>query len=148
MVMAAGGALRVDEQDWSELTLEAFPATGLQLHTERAVRERNGTERTGIVMRTYASQRRVTIDISEAEGGQARAWTVRLHLRKGERVASATLDSTPVKVAHLAPVSAEEGRAFFPFGGRGTAPAAGAGLVAEAYLPTAATARSFEVTIE
>lgn len=148
LVMAAGGALRVDEQDWSELTLEAFPATGVDQRTERAVRERNGTERTGIVMQTFAGEKHVAVAITEAEGAQSRAWIVRLHLRRGERIARAVLDGVDVKVAHLAPLSEEDGAAFFPLGGRGTAPAPRAGAVAEIHLPASAQARALEVTME
>ena len=114
-------ALRIDEADWSTLTLEAFPArAGTAASTRRIVVPRNATfaDRTELVLATDAAGT-VTLDIAAPEPNnnnnnnnkraaalvaaaaaaaedqpqqQQQAWVVRLHLFPGQRVTSVAVD--------------------------------------------------------
>ena len=84
------------------------------------------------------------------ESGLARAWHLRVHLRVGQRVVSATLagganTETPValNVKHLTAPSVPH----FPFGGAGAGPAAHAGPIAEVAIESTAEQRRVELVI-
>ena len=83
-------------------------------------------------------------DLSAAANEQG--WVVRLHLLPGQKLSSASVDGVAVVegsgLSHLLPVEAGsvEERSYFPFGGIGSSPAAGAGPVAEIQVPATASA--------
>ena len=144
--------LRIDDADWSTLTLEAFPPrAGTAATTQRLVVPRNGTfaDRTELSFSTDVAGL-VTLDVAAVTtttfNDDERAWAVRLHLFPGQRVTSVAVDGVPLSEGetatetefyHIAPVAAGSS-AYFPLGGRGTAPAENAGHVAEFLLPAAA----------
>ena len=72
-------ATRVEDQDWSRITLHARPALAGLKNTTRTLRERGSAARTQIVMRTFGDGR-VRFEIGAAGDGAARGWLVRLHL--------------------------------------------------------------------
>ena len=83
------------------------------------------------------------------ESGLPRSWHVRIHLRVGQRVASAmlhssTTDSTvALDVEHLTMPSVPH----FPFGGAGSGPAPQAGPIAEMVIESTADPRRLELVI-
>lgn len=139
-------ALRVDDQDWSELTLEAFPEVETDGTTHRVLHAQGMSGgQTGIVMETTSDSRKVTFGISAASDGAERAWVIRLHLRPDETVSSAIIDGQTVDVVTIAPTLVEEGHGFFPFQGRGSAPAPHAGPIAELHVAAASSPRQIVV---
>eukprot|EP00937_MAST-01D_sp_MAST-1D-sp2_P004384 g4384.t1 len=146
MVLASDpAALRVEEQDWSELTLDAHPhAAGDASVTRRQVRARGSSARTELTMTTGADGM-LSLRVSAAGDGEARAWVLRVHLRPGQRAARALVDGADASVLHIAPHAG--GQRFTPFGGKDAAPAPNAGHVAQIALPTSASARSVVVHI-
>jgi hypothetical protein len=159
-------AMRIDDADWSTLTLEAFPPRkGVSATTRRLMVPRNATfdARTEIVFET-TEDGTVTFNIAApnpaaaaaaasttaAANHQQQAWVVRLHLFPGQRVEMVTVDGEVLTKAsdggggdggvgtfwHIAPVD-KGSYGFFPLGGAGTAPAENAGYVAEFEVPAA-----------
>jgi len=140
IVLACDEATRVDDQDWSTLTLEVFPSA-VASETRRFVAERGssaeaaaGEARTELVLRTDG-QGGVAVDIGD---GPVRAWIVRLHLLPGQLAAGASLDGAALEpleswLCHLGPGADTD--TYFPLLGAGTAPASQAGPVAELRLP-------------
>lgn len=135
VVTTSNPGLRVYDQDWSELTLEAFPATNGSSRVTRYLFDRDVQQsRTEITLSTD-EQGQLDLWIGAADNGQSRAWTVRLHLAPGQQLVSAQLDQgRRVTVNQFAPVDEVEAPSFFPFGGKGTRPAPRAGRVAELRL--------------
>lgn len=162
MVLASAPTLRVDEQDWSELTLEAFPHSlvgqrdGVSV-TRRTVvakeSEQSDGAKTIIVMSTQRSahnnSKQVRFEISPST--IARAWVLRVHLEPGARVVDAAVDARALQVAdlkHLRPVAnALTVAAFAPFGGKGTRPAPLAGDILELSLQSGTMARGVDIRI-
>jgi len=127
-------ALRVAEQDWNTLTVEAFPAqasTQTKTHTKthRQIYERGSSDnRTDLTL----SRRDGTVRLSISGGGGCpRAWVARLHLRPGESVVSAAVDGKAAAVEHLEPEKPTTDDDAFPLRGAGTHPPPNAGPVAE-----------------
>ena len=147
IVMTDKPGLRIETQDWSELTLDAFPTAGAS-DTRRSVFALKTAVKTDVAMQNDGDGK-ASFSISTAADGSARSWMLRLHLKPGQRVVSATVDDVALAlsaVAHIAPVKSVD-TPFFPFGGVGTAPAANAGHIAEITLASGAHARSVEVVI-
>jgi hypothetical protein len=157
-VMTDQPGLRIDDGNWSTLTLEAWPALQTTVRTQRTVHALRTAARTEISMVTDGTST-MRLDISEATDGAERAWVVRLHLRPGERATTVVADGEAVGVAaqeesssavivhHLAPLSVGETHAHFPFGGAGARPPAHSGHIAELRLPSAAHSRSLSVEV-
>merc|ERR1712151_120037 len=97
LVLADKPGVRVEEQDWSSLVLEAFLPEGAHT-TTRTVFERNSSARTDIVFRSDGFGQ-TNFDITAPEDGQRRGWVVRLHLRPRQRAASASVDGKDVTFA-------------------------------------------------
>ena len=150
VVTTESTARRVDSQDWSSLTLEAFvPGASAAVAAERAVYPRNATEPSHRVLMARAEgEAAISFKIvQEAASADAQAWLVRLHLRPGQRVTSATLDGKPVALTHLPPRGHADGP-HFPFLGEGSRPAQNAGTVTEIRLAAASNgSRSLEVQL-
>ena len=155
LILASEPSLRVEEQDWSRLVLEAHMASregtvgaAGRTATARTLFERGTGARTEISMLTDAARRTVSFAIGRAEDGASRAWVVRLHVPPGAAVASATVDGTEASsFATLEPIAGTDSAAHRPFGGAGAPPAAGAGRVAEVHLRASRLARSVELAI-
>lgn len=143
LVLSDSPSLRVDDQDWSTLTLDAYPSVKQKSETKRRVVERlgNGAD-THLVMRTD-DLGRVTLEILAAAGAVPRAWVFRLHLLPGQQAKVCFVDGHVSTATHINP----GGPHFFPFGGAGSAPARGAGTVVEIKLPSGTGARSASVQI-
>lgn len=143
LVVADEPALRVEAQDWSSLTLELFPAAAART-TLREVFERGSAERTGLALHTDGSGG-VRVEIDATGDGRERAWTLRVHLRPGQRATGARVDGVAVGgVRHLPPGA---GTTHFPLGGAGTPAAPKAGPIAEVRLLKGSSARRAELKI-
>merc|ERR1740117_643866 len=140
LLVLAPESTRVDAQDWSLLSLEAFPSNKAW-NSSRRLHEAAGS--TEIEMRTDGHGR-VSIHIGEAPS--SRAWAVRVHLQPQQRLCLAAVDG--VAIASLAALHLEADNVrYFPLLGAGTGLPPGAGAVAELRLEPAAHARTVEVTI-
>jgi hypothetical protein len=130
-------ALRVEDQDWSVLTLEVYP----DLYSEEIVRkmlfERDSDSGSELSLETAISFKDglslLTFRIPASPEGTTRGWLLRLHLLPGEHCQSAVADGVPLEVTHLLPVSPFA--SFFPFGGVNTPPASKAGNIAQLFVP-------------
>mmetsp|Transcript_46842 Transcript_46842/g.102419 ORF Transcript_46842/g.102419 Transcript_46842/m.102419 type:complete len:871 (+) Transcript_46842:27-2639(+) len=137
LILTDKPATRIDDQDWSSLTLEAFPCK-LSCITERSLYERGSAARTDIIMRTDSSGL-VKLQLSNSTDGRRHAWVLRFHLRAGQSVSSAKVDGKRVseQVHVIKARKFDDGTlwyGFFPFGGAGAPPASKAGPVAELRL--------------
>merc|ERR1712039_141928 len=132
---------RIAAQDWSTLTLEAFPASSAQI-TQRSVVERSTTAaaaRTHISMETD-HQETARLVIGAPSDNSVRAWLVRLHLLTGQEVKAINVDGTSVQAAqHLQPISSED---HFPLSGIGAHPGPKAGPIVEIRVPLGGGART------
>mmetsp|Transcript_79764 Transcript_79764/g.247386 ORF Transcript_79764/g.247386 Transcript_79764/m.247386 type:complete len:853 (-) Transcript_79764:84-2642(-) len=147
LVLADSPALRVEEQDWSTLTLEAFPEAARRAAARRSLFERGTSVHTDLRMETDG-RGGVRLALEAAEDGASRAWVARFHLRPGQRAASVRVDGLPAMAAVRHLEAAPSGHGFLPFGGEGSSPAPAAGPVAEVRLPAANThARLVELQI-
>ena len=172
-MLASAPGLRAAMQDWSTLTLEAFPHHEQELHgsggavTRRVVVERGVRGgRTELEMET--TQGRLRLRVGRAEDGVGRSWLVRVHLRPGQCVAGATLllqeeaaaaaaaaeehrQVAPtyglLDVMHLLPLPAAASHGFLPFGGAGARPPSSAGAIAELHVPAAAHSRTVDIRV-
>lgn len=133
--------LRVETQDWSTLTLQAFPHAHARAHTaETETTERHVYNKladsnapdsathpghTTISMTTVSSPSSplspsVHFRISAASDSAPRAWRLRLHLRPGQRVLAATMVTTTAKApmgdpsSHSSPPSSIRLRHLLP----------------------------------
>ena len=160
-ILASEPTLRVDDQDWSELTLEAFP------HVDRSEQEQvtrrtlvdrgEAAARTTVEMRTDIEAGELHFAITQAEDKTERAWVLRVHLAPGQSVShvqallqgddGAVLEAEVVAVRHLTATAESEADGFTPFGGKGSRPAPRAGSVAELALPASARARAVRLTL-
>ena len=102
LILASQSMLRVDEQDWSRLVLEAHLPTveycQAQILTTRTVFERGTGARTEITISMRPEETNGTwavgLQIGQAEDGASRAWTLRLHVPSLASIASATIDGS------------------------------------------------------
>eukprot|EP01121_Diplochlamys_sp_Union-15-3_P016634 TRINITY_DN56_c0_g1_i1.p1 TRINITY_DN56_c0_g1~~TRINITY_DN56_c0_g1_i1.p1 ORF type:complete len:853 (+),score=155.87 TRINITY_DN56_c0_g1_i1:34-2559(+) len=148
MMTVDSPALRVEDQDWSVLTLETFPDFTSSVFEQQSLYSLGSASRTDLSMETESDNGVgiVTFRISEAEDQASRGWFVRLHLLPGQKCVSALVDGAEVSVEHIAPVSADA--TFFPWGGAGTAPAHLAGHIAEVQAPLAKNSRLLQFKIK
>ena len=173
VVLCDKPGLRVSEQDWSNLTLEIFPAargSGV-VEAERTVFERSAASsshdvgQTHLRLLTSADDGTVRLKIGAgARGVPARAWLARIHLLPGQSVVAGsptliTLDehgdetggqavrvhSSDMQV--LQPVSGSAAPRHFPLRGAGSAPPTGAGAVVEVALAGSSRARVLELAL-
>lgn len=142
VITTSNPGLRVEQQDWSELTVEAWPASWKKERTVRRVYSRETRQPNFVTMETLGNGR-MHVDISPDVDGQPRAWVLRFHLRPNQRLQlSADNMELEATVQHIAPLPHFRAKEVVPFKGKGAAPAPGAGPVAEVYLPASAKARS------
>lgn len=151
-VLTDSPGLRIEDGDWSTLTLEAYPAKTAK-QTQRNVFSQDThirgepTAHTEILMNTDGMGN-AEFKISASSDGAERAWVVRLHLRPNQRVISATVDGQTLaadELVHLAPNT--DLATHFPFGGAGSHPAKFAGPVAELRIQSGAHPRSLKAVI-
>lgn len=137
--------LRIEGQDWSVLTLEAWMTDLHTPHeTKRAVFEQKTSKRTDIVF-SHDGAGAVSVRISAAEDRATRGWVLRLRLRAGQQVMSASVDGVTLADEATAIIAAAKPDGYFPFGGIGT-PSAG-GDILEVKVPASALARDVRVTV-
>jgi len=157
-VLSSAPTLRVDDQDWSELTLEAFPhtiAAGETATTQRQVfakqNEHTGPTPPPTVIEMHTTADTVNFTISAGAGTVlTRAWVIRVHLEPGTRVIHGTVNKDTIGddlIIHLPPVSSQAGGNFSPFGGKGARPAPRAGDIVQLRLPPSSEQRSVQLTI-
>ena len=152
VVLSNSPATRVEDQDWSCLTLDVFTAQQDEndsIVTNRILAERATSARTELQL-VMDGRGRAALQISPSNQSNARAWVIRLHLLPGERVLGGRLDGLRLDPdAHVIHLEAADGAGstFLPFGGAGAAPAQGAGAIAELRLPSAIGDRLLEVQI-
>ena len=154
VVLVSDGKQRINAQDWSELTIEAFPSAAAAIAT-REVFEQDFTghadDASTLVSLKTDGGGRVSVGVGASPATHAgRGWAIRLHLRPGQKL---VLDGDVTEVAatslrHLQPdCDPAAVTSHFPFLGAGTRPACAAGAIAEFRLPTARTERWVEATI-
>ena len=137
MITTDSKAQRISDQDWSELTLHAFPSEYASVSSRRLVAEESTTE----VKLATDEAGIVSVHIIPPGAGVAvsRAWRLRVHLAPAQRVATAYVDDTQIlanTLQHIQP--SKDCTTTFPFGGAGAAPACKAGPVAELFVPASA----------
>ena len=169
VLVTAPSALTIEEQDWSELTLELFPHALAERASDRSVAgppraeealdatQRRAQQQVRRVVREGEPGEGTTVFSQEGTGGQlsieivpsentpARAWLFRLNLAPGHTLSSAVVDGAAVSAdafAVLAPIPADRAADFFPLLGRGSAAAPEAGDVVELRLASAVGKRS------
>jgi hypothetical protein len=145
MVTVDSPARRVEDQDWSVLTLEVFPDMGSKEIQRRSVYSLGSAARTDLTMETIGEMGLLIFQISPSEDGESRGWLVRLHLLPGQYCAAAIADGMNLIVSHINPVS--ETDTLFPFGGAGTPPAHRAGKIAEVLIPSGDSQRFIKISI-
>jgi len=137
-------AMRVDDQDWSALTLEAFATSGSS-RTQRQIYEREDSEQTSISFDVGQDAAVVSIN------GPPRKWIVRLHLLPGQSVKRALVDGLAAEALGIAAVTIESQdrprQDFWVLGGAGTAPAPRAGPVVEVVVPSGGKERTVRMEL-
>ena len=146
IVMTSSRAANVQEQDWSTLTLEAFPAISTARVTHRSVFERSADQDLDVAQTLNMHTDRAGNVEFRIGTGPKRAWVLRTHLSPGQRVVSAAVDGvtlSPAELAHLESTEMAAGTpSYFPLAGAGSHPAPAAGPVSELRLPEASAART------
>jgi len=143
LVITAPPALRVDQQDWSQLVLHAFPeATAGPYTTQRTVYPQNDHTDAGkntLVSMTTGVEDDVTFSIEPQKFAVSRSWLLRVQLEVGSQVESLTVDGVPALhlLTHVTPRDSLSSDHYMPFGSQGAPPAPFAGSVAEILLPVA-----------
>lgn len=144
--------LRIVNQDWTELTIEAFPASGFAHHA-RTLYEQEGSllgdaASTRVELATDESG---LVALTVSDSNASRSWVVRLHLHADQRfVASVDANSQLVNVTHLFPASGCDGGLtddYFPFSGAGFRPACQGGPIAEFRIAKSSNGCRIEGTI-
>jgi hypothetical protein len=176
LVLVSDGKLRINSQDWSELTIEAFPATARATET-REIFEQDDSGHADHVGTTVglATDGSGKVVVSVSASAVARSWVVRVHLQPNQRLrltAAPAAGAAPAAVVagsfhHLEPACAgaaverrsrgdndgsrsgsDAGHAdHHPFGGKGVRPPCMAGPVAEFTLVSSTEARAVEATL-
>lgn len=140
IVMASNPGIRVDRQDWSSLTLQAFPAINRSVVVHRTVYPQNDAtlagKNTHLMMET-TDDGWVVLTIDPEVRAMVHHWVLRVHLAVDETMTELMIDEEPsVHKLHLiAPTLMADVASFMPFGGPGTAPAPKAGPIAEILVP-------------
>ena len=171
VVAVEEGRLRIDDQDWAELTIEAYPSAepalerreiAEQEHSPAAVAAAAGSgakingvgssDLLTVVELGTDGDGAVRISVSPNNVGVERAWVVRVHLRPNHRLelqAASAADANDVDVAsaaaslqHIQPRGCGADDAGFPFAGAGYAPPCLAGAIAEFRLPASSKQRT------
>merc|ERR1712110_370178 len=116
IVTAATNALRISDQDWSELVVEAYPSKLAGVSSRRLVTKDGNTQ---LTLRTDG-RGNVQLQISAPTDGAERSWRVRLHLALGDSLDSGVANGHSLdgsSLVHIAP--AKECNSTFPFDGPG-----------------------------
>ena len=102
LIVTAAHSLRVDTQDWSQLIVQAFPASHTAAVVQRTVYPQNDETASGkntlITMET-AIDAPVTITMVPEHQAPVRAWVLRVQLERGESVQQLEVDG--VSALHL-----------------------------------------------
>lgn len=167
VVTVEDGRQRIDDQDWAELTIEAFPSAkpaserreiAEQEHSPAAAgaafKSSDGTGSntmliTAVELETDGTGA-VQISVSPNAVGVERAWVVRVHLLPNHRLELQTSDAdanngdvaaAAASLKHIQPRRCDADGADFPFAGAGHAPPCLAGAIAEFRLPPSSNQR-------
>ena len=144
--------LRIVNQDWTELTIEAFP-TAVASSEHREVFEQDNSEYAGAPHSTVVSLSTFgngTVVVAMSASPVRRCWVVRLHLHHvGQRISvdpvTVVAASIVGPIRHL--LAKDCSQAHFPFGGAGVRPACHAGPIAEFRLAATTAPRRIEATL-
>ena len=137
---------RVEEQDWSRITLHAFPALHVAQTVRRTLYERGSAARTHVTMRTLGNGH-LRFDLGAAEDGATRGWMLRLQLPlypSNLGAIGATVDGVATEAKLLLPAAAA---ITMPFASAGTRPAAGGRSMLELEVPAHRIARVIELRL-
>jgi len=153
-VMVDDAKLRIRDQDWSSLTLDAFVCKDWCPVVKRKVydlSDQNGgtTGETDVEMGTDG-RGNYRFNISKASDGKERAWTIRINMRPGQRAVNPMVDGKEVAMKKVVKIGWDDGTplmAYFPFGAKGSPPAARAGNVMEIPVEKGAGARVVTVSV-
>jgi hypothetical protein len=151
LVTVQEGQQRINSQDWSELTIEAFPADSATETREIFEQEgsAHGDDASTIVELTTDGVGKLHVGVSAS--AVARSWLVRLHLRPGERVSLSDESLARVggvgSIQHIEPLQNCSESGYFPFAGKGGVPGCKAGAIAEFRLEKSNQARHVEATV-
>ena len=152
-------ALRVEDQDWSSLTIEAWlpmpAAAGSSSNSNepvtRMLYERSSGASTEVTFHYIPADDMARIEISEASDGTVRGWLLRLHLSPRQRIAVGVQGLVDGRIAALTSVTPRNGdsaAAHFPLRGEGALPAHRTGPIVELRVPSGAGRRTLAVPIE
>jgi len=141
---------RIEDQDWSLITLEVFPAASFY-RTRRSLFDRRTAARTDIVLNSDGAGN-ARIFIGKATDGASRAWLARIHLRQGQRIVEAMVDGWAVplgEIVHVYPGdrNLRAGGVAYPLGGAGSLPAPNAGPIVELRIASSASPRTVDVLV-
>lgn len=130
--------LRVEDQDWSELTLDAFPSTSDET-TVRYIYERNSNKYQSLKMDSHS----VGLQLALGSSSAPRSFRLRVHYAHGMAPSTVFIDGVeaPFTIFKAAP----GGTVAWPFSGVGSRPAAG--VIAEVYIPASAKPRNIQVSL-
>ena len=151
LVTAPRKGLRLVEQDWGELTIEAFPTSGA------SSARRDLFEQEGAALAPDADDAPTTIELTSRGDGTvalavgaspvARAWVVRLHLHAAAQRLALVGDASSVAAGSLRHLLPDCSRRHFPLQGEGAAPPCEAGAIAELRLAPSKEARRIEARV-
>ena len=141
---------RVEDQDWSSLTLHAFPSPTSPSSTQRSVFERGTAYRTDVTM-VSDGKGTVNFNIGKSEVGIPRGWVLRVQLPPHYSTGAAVLasvDGSSAAHSMLSPAGHDKaGKPLLPFGSHGSPPPLGGGPVMELVVPPATHARVVTVRV-
>lgn len=149
VVTTSSTALRIEEQDWSELIIEGWPSSDAAAVSREVFEPDRSTHAdakpAAVQLRTDGAG---TVHVTVSEAAVPRAWVVRLHLAPNERLSNVAMDGgkQTLSVRHIDPMQ-DCAAAHFPFGGAGSGPACGAGPVAEVSVPPTQSGWSLRATV-
>jgi len=147
VITTSNPGLRVDEQDWSELTLELFPSSSDADKTVRRVYNRKTLNVIQVVM-TTDGRGQVVLDIDATPDGDEHSWIVRVHLAPGQSLTLAEENEEVISSSNLMkPLTENCCHEMVPFKGKGSRPAPQAGPVAELLLPSSTKPRHLVLVV-
>mmetsp|Transcript_4775 Transcript_4775/g.10527 ORF Transcript_4775/g.10527 Transcript_4775/m.10527 type:complete len:818 (+) Transcript_4775:39-2492(+) len=165
-VLASEGGTRTAEQDWSSLTVEAFPDHRVVGSTRRAVfahqpsTDAAGEQAAAEVQMEMDKDGSAVIRLlsSMMPAGIGRHWLVRLHLLQGQRTSMVSLDGHELwtasrggstQVQEILPAQhLSDADAYFPFGGVGSAAPPLSGPILEVTLGMRSPEHTLRVVLE
>jgi hypothetical protein len=153
LVMTDKPGLRVADGDWSTLVVDAYPCSKT-CSTTRTIYERSTGPHPASTNLTLSTSGSKVVRL-EIGPGVERAWVLRLNLRHGQQVASASVDGESVASTTIHAKEFDDGTpwsGYYPFGGSGSfsgsPPPSKAGPVVEIPLESSAAARVVKICLD